>query len=67
MKDIMDSPLLAVGLLGALIVVMGGLFLVGRMYGARQVKSDHDGSQEADGAGTIVAGDAKTEKESDDS
>ena len=43
MTDMMDSPWLAVGLLGVLIAVVGGLFLAGRIYGARQVKSDYDG------------------------
>ena len=67
MTDMMDSPWLAVGLLGVLIAVVAGLFLAGRIYGARQVKSDHDGSQEADGAGTTVADNPKSENGSDDS
>jgi len=62
MTGMMDSPLLAIGLLLALIGLIAGLFLAGRIYGARQVKSDHDGSQAVGDAETTVAGDPESDQ-----
>lgn len=62
MTRMMDYPLLAIGLLIALIALVLGLFVAFRVYSGREVRSDHDGSQEAGRRDPEVEGDAHREK-----
>ena len=59
MTRMMDYPLLAIGLLIALIALVLGLFVVFRVYSGREVRSDHGGSQTSVDRDTEVEGDVQ--------